>query len=453
MRIGLLRTTLAMAAIALIGGVAACGGGESSDDSSDGELSGTVEFWWWGEEEAPGFKQWIEDTASAFEKENPGVQIKLVEQTTDNIIQSAQAAQAAQKGPDIQFYWPIGWFQEDMFNGGLEPLDDLLGEDEVAHYPAAARDYATWEGSVYGSPMYSIGNPWVYRKDLFEKAGLDPENPPQTFDELLAAGEKLNAAGITPIAAGMKDQFYADWPWLLFQACGVQDADEWFDGFLGKTSLEDPAFKQTWEKIQATQQAGMYADNLFDLTLYEGFDELLNGKAAMATPVAPTAVQWERQLGPDKLGAFLTPCQDESPLASKYPNAWHYAAIPSFSDQQEEAAAFIKYMHSPDASAALYADAGALLGDDRVDVEADGDASQQMLEWSRDNSYTALYYTSPPTVDEWIWPNVGELLAGDSSPDEAAALAQESNQRWLESNQRIADDFATWQPQVTASSK
>lgn len=434
--------------------LAACGGDDDeSTAAGDGALSGTVDFWWWGEEEAPGLEKWVKDTAKAFEQANPDVEINLVEQTNSNLVQSSQSAQAAQKGPDIQFYWPVGWFQEDMFNGALEPLDDLLGQDEIDHFLPAARDYATWKGSTYAAPMYSIGNPWVYRKDLFRKAGLDPEKPPTTFDELLAAGKKLSDAGFTPIAAGMKDQFYADWPWMFFQACGVQNADEWFDAFLGKRSLEEPEFTQTWDKIKQTQDAGMYADNLFDLTLYEGFDELLNGKAAIATPVAPTVVQWERELGSDKLGAFLTPCQDESPLAAKYPNAWHYVAIPSFSDQKEEAAEFIKFMQAPKQTAALYRDAGAELGNDRGSPKPDGEASRQILDWGRNDSYIALYYTSPPTVDEWIWPNVSKLLQGDMTPEEAAQVSEETNGRWLERNKRIADNFGEWQDQVTESSR
>jgi ABC-type glycerol-3-phosphate transport system substrate-binding protein len=443
-----------LAALALAATFAACG---EDDDSAGGEdagaPSGTVEFWWWGEEEAPGLERWLKDTVAEFERQNPDVDVELSEQTTDNLVPAAQSAQAAQKGPDLQFYWPVGWFQEDMFNGGLAPLDDLLGEDELSHFPAAARDYATWQGQVYAAPFYSIGNPWIYRKDLFRRAGLDPERPPTTFDELLAAGRKLQAAGITPIAAGMKDQFYADWPWMLFQACGVQDANEWFDGFLGERSLTEPAFVQTWEKIQASEQAGLYPDNLFDLTLYEGFDLMLNGRAAIATPVAPTGVQWERDLGSDKLGAFLTPCQDESPLASKYPNAWHYLGIPTFADNKRGAAALIEFMHAPEQANALYERAGALMGDDRVDVEPDGQASEQMLAWSRDDSYFALYYTSPPTVDEWIWPNVGKLLAEDMAPDEAARVAEETNQRWLDRNKRLAEDFGEWQDQVTAASE
>ena len=42
---------------------------------------------------------------------------------------------------------------------------------------------------------------WIYNKKLFEQAKLDPEAPPKTWDELLAACEALKTAGIEPLDA------------------------------------------------------------------------------------------------------------------------------------------------------------------------------------------------------------------------------------------------------------
>jgi raffinose/stachyose/melibiose transport system substrate-binding protein len=424
----------------------------TSGSSSDGKT--TVVFWWWGKDEAPGLDVWLKETVAKFEAENPEIAIELVEQTTDGLVQAAQAAQAAQKGPDIQYYWPVGWLQDDIFNQRLAALDELL-PDEVGHYLPAYRNYATWNGHVYAAPFYSIGNPFVYRKDLFAKAGLDPEKPPTTFAEFMQAGEKLKAAGITPIAAGMKDQWYADWPTLItWVACGYDNVSQWFDAFLGKTpgGLTAAAQLQMWDKLYRTIKAEFYPRDVMDLTLYEGFNLFLQGKAAIATPVGPTSVQWARELGPDKVGVMLTPCQNESKLGSQFPDATEWVAIPAFAEHKEEAAKFIAFMHTPERMAAMFKEAGALAGDDRLSISDTDPVSQQIIDWSQSKSYFALYYTAPPTVDEWVWPNVGNMFTGDLTPQAAAAVAQDSNQQWLENNPQLKADFDKWEDSLTATS-
>ena len=404
-----------------------------------------IVFWWWGDDEAPGLRGWIEETVQKFEEQNPNMRVEAVEQTTDGLIPAAQAAQAAQQGPDIQFYWPTGWFQEDMFNGGLAPLDELLA-DEVPHYFQAYRDYATWDGHVYGAPFYSIGNPWVYRKDLFEQAGLDPNQPPVTYEDFIEAGEKLLAADITPIAAGINDQWYADWPWMLFQACGLDSTSEWFDAYLGETpgGLTAQPYLQTWEKIADVIDRGFYLVNVGDLTLYEGFDRLLAGEAAIATPIAPTAIQWGRALGSDKLGVMLTPCQDQGKLSSAYPDGSQYLGIPSFSEHKEEAATFIAFMHTPERMQALFEQSGAIMGDDRLTIETEDPIARQLLDWSGANSYFAVYYLAPPNITEWTWPNVGQLFTGDITPEEAAEIADSTNRRYIEDNPEFASQLGIW---------
>lgn len=58
-----------------------------------------------------------------------------------------------------------------------------------------ARDLVTKDGKVYGVPnvAYSVG--LVYNRALFTKAGLDPNNPPKTWDEVREAAKKIAAIG------------------------------------------------------------------------------------------------------------------------------------------------------------------------------------------------------------------------------------------------------------------
>src|SRR3954469_5979440 len=54
---------------------------------------------------------------------------------------------------------------------------------------------ATYEGRLYGVPLYADVSALFYNKDLFEKAGLDPNKPPTSLDELRADADKITALG------------------------------------------------------------------------------------------------------------------------------------------------------------------------------------------------------------------------------------------------------------------
>jgi len=60
-----------------------------------------------------------------------------------------------------------------------------------AYHPLVA-EYNTWKGRTYGIPLAEGAKPALfYNTTMFAEAGLDPRRPPRTFDELMAAAQKL----------------------------------------------------------------------------------------------------------------------------------------------------------------------------------------------------------------------------------------------------------------------
>jgi multiple sugar transport system substrate-binding protein len=77
--------------------------------------------------------------------------------------------------------------------GLLEPLDDLAaanGIDLEDIYPAMLAQGKRGD-SLYALPWGSDTYGLYWNKDLFEEAGLDPEKPPQTLEELVEYADKL----------------------------------------------------------------------------------------------------------------------------------------------------------------------------------------------------------------------------------------------------------------------
>ena len=75
----------------------------------------------------------------------------------------------------------------------LTPLDPYIrasGVDTTEFFPALWSEMK-WQGHTYALPVNSTSYALFYNKALFREAGLDPERPPQTWDEVREMAERL----------------------------------------------------------------------------------------------------------------------------------------------------------------------------------------------------------------------------------------------------------------------
>ena len=73
--------------------------------------------------------------------------------------------------------------------------------------PTRTRQETLYEGKTWLFPLYRFVYPMVYNKELVAAAGLDPEAPPTTWEELITGLEAIKKSGVTPSALGLKDGF------------------------------------------------------------------------------------------------------------------------------------------------------------------------------------------------------------------------------------------------------
>ncbi|MNI51849.1 sn-glycerol-3-phosphate-binding periplasmic protein UgpB precursor [compost metagenome] len=126
--------------------------------------------------------------------------------------------------------------------------------------------YAGWDGVEYDSKLYGV--PWLlgtralfYNKDIFEEAGLDPEKPPATWDELQQYAEQISAntsAKGFGIAAGE-----AETPWTEFSLFLWSNGGDFLNADQTASALSEPAAVEALEyyhnlsKFSLVAQDGM----------------------------------------------------------------------------------------------------------------------------------------------------------------------------------------------------
>jgi multiple sugar transport system substrate-binding protein len=141
-------------------------------------------IWWtpnWGQARAI-------ELVRRFEAANPGVRVRIEATVPDGLPTRIQTALRSGSPPDVidaQHGWVVPYAQA----GLLQPLDEALEARD--DYASGALDYDTWDGKLWGLPYRIETHAVLYNKGLFREAGLDPDRPPETWDELVATASRL----------------------------------------------------------------------------------------------------------------------------------------------------------------------------------------------------------------------------------------------------------------------
>ena len=172
------------------------------------EAAGPVEFSFWHIHE-----EWWSDYTAQFNEEHPNVTVKLEVFETEPYKPKISSAMIAGTEPCIFYQIPGPETETWLREGKVIKIGDVL---DANRFVPAARDGCTSGGDFVCMPFYLSPSFFYYNKSMFAEAGVDPAtwaDPMQpTWDEFLAAGEALKAAGHVPIALGNAD----NWPGLFF---------------------------------------------------------------------------------------------------------------------------------------------------------------------------------------------------------------------------------------------
>lgn len=220
-------TGVAVAALALTT-LAACGSDDDGSSTDDGGAeSADIRVWLNGTDTPQEARDWLKKT---FEEDNPGSTLTIEQQEWDGLVEKLTTALSSEsETPDVV---EIGNTQAPTFTsaGAFSPLtdelDDLGGDDLLPGFVEGA----TVDGETYAVPYYAGSKYIFYRKDLFEKAGLEV---PTTLDEFVQAAITLKKDNPKP--ANFSGFWFPGQDWrngaaFIWSAGGdlaVEDGGEW----------------------------------------------------------------------------------------------------------------------------------------------------------------------------------------------------------------------------------
>ena len=123
--------------------------------------------------------------------------------TYSETLNAGIAAFRAKQPPHIIQVFDVGTGVMMGAEGAVKPVADILSMggkpfDKSQYLPGIVAYYSKPDGTMLSFPYNSSSPILYYNKDIFQKAGLDAENPPKTWPEVFEAARKIKTSGAAP---------------------------------------------------------------------------------------------------------------------------------------------------------------------------------------------------------------------------------------------------------------
>ncbi|MFC4138341.1 MULTISPECIES: ABC transporter substrate-binding protein [unclassified Microbacterium] len=187
-------TTRVVAGLAAVGIAAVALSACSSDsgDAASADQKVTISVSGYPSSDKPESRKIWDDRIKLFEKANPNIDIEPTETTWDPTTFSALVAGGTLPTAMSVPYTNIRQLAE---NGQVYDISSLIdGDKTLAELNPDVQAQAVIGGKTYGivSAAYTLG--LVYNRALYTQAGLDPDDPPTTWDEVAENAQKIATA-------------------------------------------------------------------------------------------------------------------------------------------------------------------------------------------------------------------------------------------------------------------
>jgi sn-glycerol 3-phosphate transport system substrate-binding protein len=184
--------------------------------------------------------------------------------TYPETMTAAIAAFRAGEQPAIVQVFEVGTGTMMAAEGAIYPVHQLMADmgepfDPAGFLPSVVGYYTDTEGNLLSMPFNSSTPIMYYNKDVFEAAGLDPEQPPRTWEELEQFSRQIIESGAAPCG------FTTAWiSWIHTENMSawhnqpIGTLENGFGGFGTELTLNNPVIVNHWANLARWQEEGLF---------------------------------------------------------------------------------------------------------------------------------------------------------------------------------------------------
>ena len=205
------------------------------------DYEGRLTFWYQGifEGDPQVMRDNYEEFFNTFAETYPGIELEAQGITYNELLDKFRTALLGNAAPMAIRLQILGG-TEFAAKGYLQPLEpEDVGYAREDFWPGAMKA-VTWDGVTYGIPTNNETMALIWNADIFERAGLDPENPPATWADVVEYSktikEKLGVAGYGLVAR----QNAGNTPYRFMPQLWA------FGGGVFDEATDNPTYEEVW---------------------------------------------------------------------------------------------------------------------------------------------------------------------------------------------------------------
>jgi len=338
-----------------------------------------------------------EKLVAMWNEANPDQQLQHSIVNIEDFNQAIRAYLVADPAPDVMTWYAGNRARFFIDRGLIMDISDVWEEEGWNEsYPKGFRALAEVDGNAYFVPSTWYWWGMWYRQSIFEEYDIEP---PETFDELLAACDTLNENGIIPITIGTKFRWTAA-AWFDYLNMRVNGPEFHRDLMLGTESYTDQRVKDVFVVWNQLFEHNCFIDDAAAYSWQEALDPFNQGEAAMYLMGQFIFDSVAEDIA-DDVDFFQFPIIDPSvPIGEDAPTDGYLIA--NGAQNPEGAKAFLAWLGSVEAQTVLVEDLGRIAANGDVPRELYSPMAQKGIELIETADLVLQFYdrdTTPEMAD------------------------------------------------------
>ena len=315
---------------------------DQKDASSDEQITLTFMRMGSPEQATPIFEPIIKQ----YEEEHPNIKIDFSVIGWAEALTKSKLLFSSGQFPDVGFMSQIGY--EFAEQGLLLDLTPYFEKDKefAENFTPSVLESVKYKDKIYWSPCAVGAFSLWYNADIFKQAGLDPEKPPKTLDELLDYAETIKQkTGIPGLAVGAKAE--SDLTHVFMSVYASNAGESLWNSSEQRLTFEDhkDAAIKSIAYMREMVERDIHQPNPIEIDFYGGRPLFRDHQVGMILDGVWALKEFRSQLedGTETLRTASFPSGDAGCSSLMGIGGW---AIPRSCEHPDEAWEFIKYLQN-----------------------------------------------------------------------------------------------------------